>query len=614
MASTGVKTVRFSGFSWSEIEPREGIFDFSWLDELISAFAHYGFEIIMCIPTERPPFWLYEKHPEIMQTDSDGKKKSFCINSSVFLGYAERITDEMTRHCTSHPSVKIWNIVNETPVYGCCCDNCRDGFRKWLTDRYDTLENINKVFGNNMHSGNYSNINQVQLPLLSPENYRNPALCMEYYRYTHDITDNYIKNLSSIIKRQLPKTKITTNICFNENTPDFFCSQTDYVSYYRSPVPENNHDTFELDLMRSIRGSNFIVTERQNDELSLMSPTVKPGQIRGYALQTIAHGAETVINFRWRSPVSGAGMNHSGILDCSNIPKRVFFEFEELCKTVSKLNFVQTSVISDIAILYSPESEYAFRVQPQSEGFSYREQIHRFYDAFSSYGANIDFVLPESDLSGYKIVVAPALYVNNKTTTENIYRFVINGGTFVMTNRSGVKGADNNCIMDTLPTVFKELIGAEVTESDPIGNTELEIVDFAGKKFICSKWCDVLQLHTARAYAEYSNNFYRGCPAITVNKYCKGIAYYVGTICGADFYEDFAGKLMHQNGIPKLKGLPDGVEVTTRTNGVDDYIFFFNNSDKNVSIRLPKAMYSIIDTTGKDTIDLKPFSIDVVRK
>ena len=99
-----------------------------------------------------------------------------------------------------------------------------------------------------------------------------------------------------------------------------------------------------------------------------------------------------------------------------------------------------------------------------------------------------------------------------------------------------------------------------------------------------------------------------------MNRYCSGVAYYIGTICGMDFYEKFAGNIMKQTGIPRLNDLPEGVEVTTRTNGLDDYIFFFNNSEQDADITLPKAMYSIIDDSEKDKLTLKPFDMDIVRK
>lgn len=335
----------------------------------------------------------------------------------------------------------------------------------------------------------------------------------------------------------------------------------------------------------------------------------------GYALQAMAHGADTVVHFRWRTAVKGAEMFWHGLIDHSNVPGRRFFEFSELCKTAAKLSVIDTTeIVSDAAILYSPDNDWALNIQPQTEGYYYLEQMKYFHAAFMKYGANVDIVSPDADLSGYNVVIAPSMYVYKKSSAENIYRYAINGGTLVLTNRSGVKDSNNNCIMDVLPTVYKELIGAEVTEYDPIGNAEQTIVDFAGNKFVCRQWCDVLRLTTARAYAEYNDSFYRCCPAVTMNRYCSGVVYYVGTVCKMDFYESFVGNIMRQTGMPRLKGLPKGVEVTTRTNGLDDFIFFFNNSEENAVITLPKSMFSIIDSVGKDKIELKPFGVDIVRK
>ena len=633
MAKTGVKTVRLAEFAWSRLEPNEDEYDFSWLDEVISIFSHYGIEIILCTPTNCPPLWLYEKYPEIVQVGVDGKPLQIgirghrCINNQIFLEYAMKITEEMARHYADHPSVVAWQIDNELEAYPCCCEACRDDFRIWLIDKYDSIENINKAFGNSVWSGEYSSITQIQPPTAYPSAWQNPSLCMEFYRFTSEITVKYVKIISSIIRRYCPKAKITTNTWFCEHMPDFYklFDELDFVSYDNYPpvkIPEDPEafysHAFHLDLMRGINEKNFWVMEQLSGATGSwapMSASPKPNMIMGYALQAFAHGADTVVHFRWRTAVTGAEMHWHGILDHSNVPGRRFFEFAELCKIASKLEILKdTQLISGIAILYSPEAEYALKNQPQTEGYYYFEQLKYFHAAFAKYGANIDVVSPETDLSQYKIVVAPALYVNNKAATENLYRYVMNGGTLVLTNRSGVKDKNNNCIIDSLPTVFKELVGAEVTEYDPIGNSEQKIVDFSGNEFVCREWCDILKLNTAKAYAQYADGYYLCCPAVTVNEYCKGLTYYVGTVCKSDFYEKFASRLMKQNGIPRLRGLSKGVEVTTRTNGIDEYIFFFNNSEQNTVIGLPKPMYSIIDSMGKDKIELKPFGMDVVRK
>lgn len=633
MARTGVKLIRIGEFAWSRIEPRESEYDFSWLDEVINIFARYAIGTVMCTPTSCPPLWLYEKHPEIIQVGADGQRLRTgirahrCINSPVFRDYAKKITDRLIRHFAGNSAIAAWQIDNELEAYPCTCEVCRQKFRDWLIEKYDNLDGINKTFGNSVWSGEYSDISQVQPPTDYPMEWQNPALCLDWYRFTSDSTADFVREAMLAIRVEDARVPITTNTWFCENPPDFYKTfeLLDFVSYDNYPpirIPENPEEfyshAFHLDLMRGVKGKNFWVMEQLSGPTGSwapMSPAPKSGMIMGYALQAMVHGADTVLHFRWRTALTGAEMHWHGILDHSNVPNRRFLEFSELCRRVSQLDILNnTRIVSDAAIIYSPEADAAFRIQPQVEGFYYLQQLKAFHSALTHFGANVDVVAPDADLSKYKLVIAPSLYVNKKSVTENVYRFVINGGTLVLTARSGVKDEHNNCIMDTLPTVFKELIGAEVTEYNPIGMEEQVIRDFAGNEFVCSQWCDILQPTTARAYAEYNDSEYRCMPAVTMNRYCSGVAYYVGTICRSDFYESLVSNLMMQTGIPKLKGLPRGVEVTTRTNDRDDYICFFNNSDKPVTIPLPKSMYSMINSTGKDRLELRPFEMDIVRK
>lgn len=633
MARTGVKLIRIGEFAWSRTEPREGEYDFSWLDEVIGIFSRYTIGTVICVPTSCPPLWLYEKYPEIIQVGADGRpvrtgiKAHRCINSPIFRDYAKKITEMLIRHFSGNPAIVAWQIDSELETYQCTCSACREKFRNWLIEKYDSIEGINKAFGNSVRSGEYSDISQIQPPNDYPKAWQNPALCLDWYRFQTECTSDFVRDIMLTIRLEDMKVPITTNTCFCENMPDFYklYEFLDFVSYDNYPpvrIPDDPEEiyshAFHLDLMRGIKSKGFWVMEQLSGSTggwTPMSPTPKSGMIMGYAMQAMVRGAETVMHFRWRTALTGAEMYRHGILDHSNVPNRRFLEFSELCRRVSQLGILDsTRIVSDAAIIYSPESDAAFKIQPQVEGFCYLHQLKEFHSALTRFGANVDIVAPDSDLSKYKLVIAPSLYVNEKSVTENIYRFVINGGTLVLTVRSGVKNENNNCIMDTLPTVFKELIGAEITEYDPIGRGEQLIRDFAGNEFQCGQWCDILRLSTARAYAEYNDGEYRCMPAVTVNRYCSGVAYYVGTICNSGFYESFISNLMMQSGIPKLKGLPRGVEVTTRTNGKDEYVCFFNNSENPAVIPLPKPMYSMISAIGKERLELRPFEMDIVRK
>ncbi len=627
MARTGVKLIRIGESAWSELERQDGDFDFSLLDNVINIFSKYKIGTVLCVPTNKPPVWLYQKYPEIIQIDSDGTKRkglsgNRCINSPVFRNYAKRLTAQLVHHFSVNLSVSAWQIDNEPEAYPCCCNVCKEKFREWLIEKYDNLERINKAMGTDL-----SDIKYISPPSDYPDSGNNPALCLEWYHFKSDSTVDFIKEIMLIIKRQFPKIPVTVSTRFKENSPDFYTlyDSLDFVSYNNYPPVKISDDketvyshAFELDLMRGINGKNFWIMEQLSGpvlENGIISPTPKSGMIMGYSLQAMIHGADTVMHYCWRTALSGENMFRHGIFDHNNIPNRRFIEFSELCRKAVQLDILdKTYVISDVAVLYSPEVDDIFKTEPQTDGFSYINQLKQFHCAFTRFGANVDVIPPDSDLSRYKLVVAPSLYISRKSVTENLYRYVINGGTLVLTTRSGVKNENNNYIPDIFPTVFKELIGAEIIEYDAIGKEERIVRDFMGNEFKCSQWCDMLRTNTARAYAEYNDSEYRGMPAVTLNRYCKGVTYYVGAILKSDFYESFISNLMIQTGIPKLKGLPKGVEVTTRTNGKDEYICFFNNSKENVVISFPKLMYSVFNSISKDRLELKPFEVDIIRK
>ncbi len=633
MAKSGVQLVRIGGLGWSGLEPRMGQFNTNWLDEIIKIFNSFSMELVLCVPTNCPPLWMYDEHPEIMRTNSEGTKpekgyiSKYCVNSPIYRAYAKRLTEMLAKRYSRVPCISAWQIDHDIEAYQCCCPSCVDKFRKWLLDRYENMQNINIAMGGDAFGGYYTDISQIRPPVMFPKEWRDPSLSLEYMRFASESAIEFIRDLTITIKKEIPQAKVTTDTTLSKTVPDIYklYAMLDFASYDNYPSTEMYVDgeavgsnAFYLDMMRGIKGDKFWIMEQLSGSVvkkNHIAPSPKPGMIKGYSLQAIAHGADTVLHFRWRTPLCGPDMFRHGLIGHSNIPSKRFLEFVDLCKTVSGLNALDsTEIISDAAIIYSPECDRALKLQPQSEKFSYMGQLKKFHAAFAGFGANVDIVPPTADLTKYKVVVAPSLYICEKKASENLYRYVVQGGTLVMTNRSGVKDTNNKCIMEALPTLYKELIGAEVRDYDPIGNGERSIKDFAGNIFACRSWCDIIELTSAKAYAEYDDDLYKGSPAVTMNRYCSGVVYYVGTVCDSDFYESFIGNIMKQTGIPKLKDLPDGVEVTTRTNGIDEYIFFFNNSGNTVDIPLPKAMFSLMSRKDEESLELEAFSMEIVRK
>lgn len=620
MRESGVKIVRLAEFAWCRLEPQEGNFDFSWLDEIIEILSERDIKIVLCTPTNCPPMWFYEKYPDAVQTEKDGRKTNTgirghrCINNADFLRYAERIIDTMTKRYADNKAIIAWQIDNELEANFCFCETCIGKYRSWLKARYTTVDAVNKAYGNNMWSGEYSSWEQIKPPFGSyPDAWLNPSYMLDYNRYASDSVVEHINWQQELIRKNCPDTAITTNVWFCRNMPNFYdeFKKLDFISYDNYPttrLPDNSEEcyshAFHLDLMRGVKRKGFWVMEQLSGGLGCWAPmgrTPSPGMIKGYSLQAFAHGADTVVHFRWRTAVSGAEMHWHGLIDHSNVPGRRFKEFSELCKEAAALEAVRnTEIRSDIAILYSPDDEYAFKIQPQTNGMYYMEQHFLLHSAFAKYGLNIDVISRLEDISRYKIVIAPQMYLTDEAVTKRLYEFTENGGTVVLTNRSGVKDENNKCIMEQLPTVYRKLVGAYVEEYDPIGYDTSSIRLTDGSIYKCRQWCDILCPEAAETIAVYDEEFYKGKAAITRNSCGRGTAYYIGTVCEKKLYCKLAKDILLESGMPFVEGLPDNVELTTRTGDGIIARFIFNNTAENQHF-----------TLDKEEISLAPFEMKI---
>lgn len=622
MAETGVKIVRLAEFAWCRLEPADGVFDFVWLDEAIRLFADNGIEVIIGTPTNCPPRWLCEKHPEILPVGDNGRTNPIgirghrCYNSPALREYAGRIVAKLAEHYKDFPNVTAWQLDNELEANICFCDTCNKKHREWLKRKYGTLGALNKAYGNIVWSGEYQSWEQIDPPYGGYNTaWLNPAYMIDFERRATDDMLEFIRFQADIIRSYIPDAFITTNACFCNHTSDFTAmfSDLDVAAYDNYPTTSVSHDyenitstSAYLDMIRGAKRKNFWIMEELSGTPGCWAPMQKtpaPGMIKGYALQAFAHGADTVIFFRWRTANIGAEMHWHGLIDHSGVPGRRFDEFAQLCGEAEKLKDIRGSELrSDIAILFSADSGRAFRLQPQTDGFSYIEQIKAVHQAFVRYGLNVDIIDEHADISGYKIVCAPALYVTDSTTVKRLRDFTENGGTVVLTARSGVKDENNNCIMEPLPTVYRELVGCHVTEYDPIGWDKAKVRFTDGEEYECKQWCDILETDTAETAASYSSGFYAGQPAVTVNSYGGGKAFYIGTVGTRRMYEKAAKQILDASGIPYIEGLPENVEVTTRTGSGITARFVFNNSDLERTFEL-----------NGEKLHLDPFEMKIIR-
>lgn len=609
MAHMGIHTVRLGEFAWCRLEPEEGIFDFGWLDKVIGMIKAEGMQVILGTPTNCPPLWMYQKYPDIIQWEQDGTRSNLgirghrCMQNAVFRGFAERIIDKLAERYAGKPEIAGWQLDNEIEINHCTCPACSEKFRSWVKEKYKTMEAVNAAWGTDVWSGEYSDWQQIT-PLRMKANYQrqwyNPAWLLDYERFSAYATADYINFQAAIIRKYDADAIITTNACFTNGMPDFHqafrnLNVAGYDNYPPVVIPREPEalysNAFGLDFIRGTKQKDFWIMEQLGGHMGCwapISPTMEPGMLEGYAMQAVAHGAELLSFFRWRTSLSGAEMFCHGLLDHSGVPNRRLAELGGLIERLKKLpELKDTKVRSRVAILYGADQEFAMRNQKQSEVFDYWTQLRLFHNACMGLGVNVDVIEETADLSGYQVVIAPTHFVTDPVVVEHLEQFAREGGSVVITNRSGVQDKHGNCIVgEQLPTGFSRLCGCRVAEYDPIGEARQRMRLHRGGTYEITGWCDLLELDTAEVCATYMDRFYAGTPAITRNSYGKGWAYYVGTIGRKSLYRTLLLRICEEQEIPVLEVLPQGVEANSRESSRGTLWFLFNNTLETFSFPL----------------------------
>ena len=161
MRRAGVNLVSVGVFSWSALEPRDGEFEFDWLDEVMDLLAANGVFAALSTPNASPPPWLAEEHPETLLVERDGTRVGvgsrghFCPSSPVYRDRSRRIAARLAERYAEHPALALWHVGNEYHSH-CFCDLCDSAFRRWLQDRYGTLDELNERWGTTFWGQIYS--------------------------------------------------------------------------------------------------------------------------------------------------------------------------------------------------------------------------------------------------------------------------------------------------------------------------------------------------------------------------------------------------------------------------------------------------------------------------
>jgi len=598
MREAGVNLVSVGIFAWALIETSEGVFDFAWLDELLDLLHENGISVDLGTPTASPPAWFFAQHPDARVVTRDGVTLGFGArgmashSSPAYRAAAVRIASALAERYGDHPAVVLWHVHNEygVPVGEDYSEQSVRAFRGWLQDRYGTLDGLNAAWGTAFWGQHYGDWDHVGAPAAAPS-VVNPAQRLDFARFTdHQLRQCFIAERDAI--RVHASQPITTNFMANQSwTTDMWAwaREVDIVSddhYLVAADPEGEIGlAIAADLSRSVGGGKpWILMEHSTSAVNWQPRNVakRPGELARNSLTHLARGADAILFFQWRASRSGAEKFHSAMIPHAGTTSRVWREVVELGDALGRLDEVRGSrVAADVAVLWDFESFWAQDLEWRpSVDVSHAERIRSFYERLWRDGITVDFALPGQDLSGYKLVVAPAQYLLSAADAANLTRYVAAGGTLVVSFFSAVVDENDAVPPGGFVAPLREALGVVVEEFLPLREGARHAVQWRGAaSLLADAWQEDVVLEGAEAVGTYLDGPGAGGAAITRHAHGAGVGWYLSTRLDAAALRTVMTEVYADAGIVPAAH-PEGLEVVVRRGDGADFAVAINHRDE----------------------------------
>jgi beta-galactosidase len=636
MQEAGVNLVSLAIFSWSRIQPSEDKWDFEWLDRIMDLLHGGGVQVNLATATASPPPWLSHAHPEMLPVLADGvtlwpgARQHYCPSSPVYRDAARTLAEAMAQRYAKHPALAMWHVGNEygCHVPACWCDVSAQAFREWLEKRYHSVKELNRAWGTDFWSQRYTKWEEILPPRRTPT-WPNPSQQLDFMRFSSDELLGCYEIEREVLKRVTPDTPVTTNFMSFFKPLDYWkwAEREDVVSNDSYPDPSDPLSGMRAamagDLMRSLgRGRPWILMEQTSSRVNWRDVNVAkaPGQMRLWSYQAVARGADGVMFFQWRQSRAGAEKFHSAMVPHGPPEDSpVWRDVKRLGNELRQLDpVVGSSVEARVAVLLDWDSWWALEL-PSKPSMRVRqlEQLEAFYRPLFEANVTVDFARPSDDLSGYRLVIAPSLYLVSDEAAANLRGFVERGGTMVMSFFSGIVDPQDHIRLGGYPQPFRKLLGLKVLDFHPLGHDQdvaLQLTE--GTQAHGEIWSESIELAGADSLATFSSSELAGRPAITTHRFGTGTVFYLGTRPDDGAMARVLQTACTRAGVEPSADAPDGVEVVRRESRGKSILFLLNHRDVATSVPIIEAGTNLIDGNQihPGLLHLEPRGVAIIRE
>ena len=644
MKQAHVNTVSIGIFSWSALEPQEGVYTFEWMDKIFEDIHAMGGKVILATPSGGRPQWMSEQYEEVNRVDemghrhTHGFRHNHCYSSPIYRQKTQEINRKLAERYGKHPALLMWHISNEYSGE-CFCDYCQENWRNWLKNKYGSLEAINHAWWMNFWGNTYTDWNQVRPPSPLGET-KVHGMDLDWKRFVTEQTIDFYLSEIEPIRELTPDIPVTTNFMAEGHaTQDFvplegidygkFSKYVDIVSWDSYPDWNNHFESIAETAMKSayvhdqyysLKHQPFLVMESTPSAVNWhqYNKSKRPGVHILSSMQQLAHGSDSTLYFQWRQSRGNSEKFHGAVVGVDNSTEnRVFKEVAKYGQRLQAINEIQGSHKQvNVGIVFDWESNWALK---RGGGYGrptrrYPQTLQEHYSVFWEQDIPVDIITPEHDFASYDLLIAPMLYMVTDETMDKLQTYVANGGTLISSYFTGMVNETDLLYMNGLPDKLKQLFGLNVLELEMLYNDERNQLSYQNDVFEIKDYAAIIEPTTADVLATYTQEFYQGTPALTKHSFGKGTTYFMAARTTTDFLKTFYLEQINHLDLANdivTTHVPE-VSIQMRSNEKQIYYFMMNFSEKTQEIQLTRPLVDMeTKQTISGTITLAPYEVVV---
>jgi len=577
MQKLGFNMVKF-WVQWRWNNPKEDEFYFEDIDQLMDLSEKYQLKVMLNTIFDVAPAWIYQKYPDAAMLTLDGRRigpqtqphrqiggLGYCFNHPDVQTHFFHFLREVVNRYKDHPALEIWNFGSEPELTSsmaemrlyadnadkmgdmlCYCDYCKKGFKKWLPEKYGSINHLNAAWNRN-----YVSFKEVEIPIT--RNTFNDMIDWRLY-FVHVLGENVRRRFEVTNEIDKGKHLLMCHHVFIQGFPITSTANDPWnVGQYGDLHGFTQmDDPMMIDILRSCAKDKPVISAEM-----LMLPgytldlpqSIDSNEIKRFIFSGIAGNLKGFIFWQYRPEILGReapawGLTH---LDGSETPwLKSYTEVGRVLEKNAELLLNGQPKRAELAILYNPENQIFAWLATKNEK-SATDSLLGTHRALYENNYIIDFIHPiefnDKILDDYKCLYIPFPYVLNKQICIALKKWVDQGGVLIGECYFAGWNIENGHHEKTIPGYgMDDVFQVEQYNTLPVMDDENVEIKLQKDMFLLKKgesvFGSIVQQQLTLKGAEVLAVFDDDSPAITLARYGKGKAILIGSHVSLHYYRN----------------------------------------------------------------------------